>query len=409
LKINLFIPCFVDQLFPSVGISVVRIFEKLGHAVDFKESILCCGQPAFNAGYWEETRGIARRVLEFLAGSDPVVVPSGSCAAMVKNFYPELFRETPQADAATQLSQRVFEFSSFLVDQLGVTDLGSRFPAKVTFHDGCHGLRELHVKDQPRQLLERVKDLTLVGSYEKARAGTTAHYQDWQAARAGASVIKWEAINHLDVYLTEFADKLAARGTKVFWASDGQQARDYVVALAKEKGARSIIKSKSMTSEEIHLNEALRQAGYEVVESDLGEYIVQLREEAPYHLVFPAMHLTRHEISDLFQEKLHSQPTDSPEELTMIARRELRMKYLQADMGISGANFGVPSRSCRRITWSSPEPISSCRIFRRPLTFSRNGTLEITPVLSRSSRARVGPATSSEFWSWGPMAPRTLR
>ena len=162
MKINLFIPCFVDQLFPSVGISVVRIFEKLGHTVDFKEALFCCGQPLFNGGYWEETRGIATRVLEALAGSDPVVVPSGSCAAMVRNFYPELFRKTPQAEAAVQLSERVFEFSSFLVDQLGITDLGSRFPAKVTFHDGCHGLRELHVKLQPRQLLERVKDLTLV-------------------------------------------------------------------------------------------------------------------------------------------------------------------------------------------------------------------------------------------------------
>ena len=162
MKITLFIPCFVDQLFPSVGISAVRIFEKLGHKVNFKEAIICCGQPAFNAGYWEETRGIATRVLRALAGEDPVVVPSGSCAAMVKNFYPELFRETPQAESAVQLSQRVFEFSSFLVDQLGVTDLGSRFPAKVTFHDGCHGLRELNIKRQPRQLLERVKDLTLV-------------------------------------------------------------------------------------------------------------------------------------------------------------------------------------------------------------------------------------------------------
>jgi L-lactate dehydrogenase complex protein LldE len=152
----------VDQLFPSVGISVVRIFEKLGHTVDFKESVACCGQPAFNAGYWKEARGIAGRVLQSLAGSDPVVVPSGSCAAMVKNFYPELFRETPQAEAAVQLSQRVFEFSSFLVDQLRITELGSRFPARVTFHDGCHGLRELHVKRQPRQLLERVQDLTLL-------------------------------------------------------------------------------------------------------------------------------------------------------------------------------------------------------------------------------------------------------
>jgi L-lactate dehydrogenase complex protein LldE len=162
LKITLFIPCFVDQLFPRVGVSAVRILEKLGHTVEFKEALICCGQPAFNAGYWEETRMIARRVLQALRGQDPVVVPSGSCGAMIKNFYPELFRNTPLAEAAVQLSQRTFEFSSFLVDQLGVTDLGSRFPAKVTFHDGCHGLRELHIKSQPRRLLERVKDLTLV-------------------------------------------------------------------------------------------------------------------------------------------------------------------------------------------------------------------------------------------------------
>jgi L-lactate dehydrogenase complex protein LldE len=162
LKINLLIPCFVDQLFPAVGISVVRIFEKLGHTVDYKESIVCCGQPAFNAGFWEESREIAIRVLRALRGEDPVVVPSGSCAAMVKNFYPELFRAKPEAEAAGQLSRRTFEFSSFLVDQLGVTDVGSRFPAKVTFHDGCHGLRELQVKRQPRLLLESVKDLTLI-------------------------------------------------------------------------------------------------------------------------------------------------------------------------------------------------------------------------------------------------------
>jgi len=162
LKINVLIPCFVDQLFPSVGISMVRIFEKLGHTVDYKESIFCCGQPAFNAGFWDESREIAVRVLQALSGEDPVVVPSGSCAAMVKNFYPELFRSRPQAEAAEQLSRRTFEFSSFLVDHLGVTDLGSRFPARVTFHDGCHGLRELQVKRQPRLLLERVKDLTLI-------------------------------------------------------------------------------------------------------------------------------------------------------------------------------------------------------------------------------------------------------
>ncbi|MBV9489652.1 MAG: lactate utilization protein, partial [Verrucomicrobia bacterium] len=196
----------------------------------------------------------------------------------------------------------------------------------------------------------RAKIQTALKSYEKARDERKAQFQDWQAARTGASAIKWEAINHLDAYLTQFAEKLSARGTKVFWASTGKQACDYVVALAKEKGARAIIKSKSMTSEEIHLNEALRHAGYEVVESDLGEYIVQLREEAPYHIVFPAMHLTRHEISDLFQNKLHSAPTDNPEELTMIARRALRLKYLQADIGISGANFGIAETGMISIT-----------------------------------------------------------
>jgi L-lactate dehydrogenase complex protein LldF len=173
----------------------------------------------------------------------------------------------------------------------------------------------------------RAKIQAALKSYETARDERKAQYQDWQAAREGAANIKWEAINHLDACLIDFEKKLTARGTKVFWAANGAEARDYILALAKEKGARTIIKSKTMTSEEVHLNEALREAGYEIVESDLGEFIVQLREEAPYHLVFPAMHLTRHEISDLFQEKLHSAPTDNPEELTMIARKELRLKY----------------------------------------------------------------------------------
>jgi L-lactate dehydrogenase complex protein LldF len=187
-------------------------------------------------------------------------------------------------------------------------------------------------------------------SYEKARGEREALFQNWEAARDQAAEIKWEAINHLDAYLVEFVDRLRERGTSVFWAANAQEARDYIVSLAKEKNARAIIKSKSMTSEEIHLNTALRSAGYEVVESDLGEFIVQLRGEPPYHLVFPAMHLTRHEISDLFQEKLHSDRTDNPEDLTMIARKELRSKYIQADIGITGANFGIAETGMISIT-----------------------------------------------------------
>jgi L-lactate dehydrogenase complex protein LldE len=141
---------------------MIRIFERLGHTVDFRESIVCCGQPAFNAGYWEEAREIATDVLGKIRSAEVIVVPSGSCAAMLKVFYPQLFSGCSNIDAAITLGERVFEFSTFLVDELGVTDLGSRFPSRVTFHDGCHGLRELSVKRQPRALLERVKDLTLV-------------------------------------------------------------------------------------------------------------------------------------------------------------------------------------------------------------------------------------------------------
>jgi L-lactate dehydrogenase complex protein LldF len=186
--------------------------------------------------------------------------------------------------------------------------------------------------------------------YEKSRDEKRNRFQSWEAARQSAAETKWETINHLDRYLAEFADKIEARGTKVCWASTAKDARDYILNLAREKKARTIVKSKTMTSEEIHLNEALGQAGYEVVESDLGEFIVQLRGETPYHLVFPAMHLTRGEISHLFHEKLGSPETDSPEELTMIARREMRAHYCRADIGISGANFAIAETGMISIT-----------------------------------------------------------
>ncbi|HEX4343689.1 MAG TPA: LUD domain-containing protein, partial [Verrucomicrobiae bacterium] len=117
-----------------------------------------------------------------------------------------------------------------------------------------------------------------MGKYDVVRKKTAGAFQDWQGARRAASGIKWEAINHLDKYLEQFVAKLEARGTKVHWASTGQQARKIILDIIQEKKARSIIKSKAMTAEEIHLNEAMEKAGYEVVESDLGEFIVQLRK-----------------------------------------------------------------------------------------------------------------------------------
>ena len=191
---------------------------------------------------------------------------------------------------------------------------------------------------------------TALKKYEVSRDEFKGRFQNWGEARHAASDIKWEAINHLDRYLEEFIAKIEARGTRVFVAGTAEQARAYIVQVAKENQVRTIIKSKSMTAEEIDLNEALEHAGCTVFESDLGEYIVQLRKEKPYHLVFPAMHLTRDEISRLFEKELGSAPTDSPEELTMIARSVMRKHYCEADMGISGANFGIAETGMISIT-----------------------------------------------------------
>lgn len=141
---------------------MVEILEKLGHKIEYPEELACCGQPPFNSGYWNEAREVARPVLRRLRNAEAVVIASGSCGAMLKVFYPQLFAGTEDENAAKELATKCYEFSDFLVTKLGVTDVGARFPAKVTFHDGCHGLRELGNKKPPRALLAKVRDLELV-------------------------------------------------------------------------------------------------------------------------------------------------------------------------------------------------------------------------------------------------------
>jgi L-lactate dehydrogenase complex protein LldE len=161
-RVSLFIPCFVDQLSPQVGMDVVRVLRRIGYDVDFPEAQTCCGQPAFNTGYWDEARPLAERFVRIFGSAEAVVSPSGSCTTMVKSFYPELLAGTPLHDDAVKLGQRVHEFTQFLVKVAKVTDVGASFPHKVTFHDSCHGLRELHLKQEPRELLKNVRGLELV-------------------------------------------------------------------------------------------------------------------------------------------------------------------------------------------------------------------------------------------------------
>ncbi|MGA3211747.1 MAG: (Fe-S)-binding protein [Terriglobales bacterium] len=160
--ISLFVPCFVDQLVPQAAVDMATVLRRLGYGIKFPKAQTCCGQPAFNAGFWNDARPVAERFVQVFAKAEIVICPSGSCTAMVRSFYPELLAPSPLREEALALGRRVFEFSEFLVDVAGVTEVGASFPHKVTYHDSCHLLRELHVKRQPRELLRHVRDLEFV-------------------------------------------------------------------------------------------------------------------------------------------------------------------------------------------------------------------------------------------------------
>jgi len=161
--VSLFVTCLADQLFPEVGLSTLRLLEKLGCTVDFPEAQLCCGQPAFNSGHVPEARRVARGLLGAFADSEYVVTPSGSCASMLRHYYAELFASEPElAEAARALAAKTYELSQFIVGVLGARDVGATFPHRVTYHASCHGSRLLGVKEEPLELLRHVRGLELV-------------------------------------------------------------------------------------------------------------------------------------------------------------------------------------------------------------------------------------------------------
>ncbi|MFD7321679.1 (Fe-S)-binding protein [Streptomyces sp. NPDC059875] len=169
MRVALFATCVNDAVYPSTAIATVKVLRRLGLEVDFPASQTCCGQPQFNTGYRRETEPLVRRMARAFAGYDYVVTPSGSCVAMVRDNYPRIGakaraegRGTELADAASSLVPRTYELTEFLVDVLGVTDVGAYYPHKVTYHPSCHGLRSLRLADRPYRLLTAVKGLELV-------------------------------------------------------------------------------------------------------------------------------------------------------------------------------------------------------------------------------------------------------
>lgn len=199
-----------------------------------------------------------------------------------------------------------------------------------------------------------------MGRYNTSVPIGKTQFCDIMLARERAKNLKWKAIETLDQQLENFESLITKRGAKVIWCEDSKQAIDAVIAICKEKNCSTLVKSKSMVTEEIHLNKHLEEAGIESIETDLGEYIQQLDGEPPYHIVTPAMHKSKEDIARLFANKLGTNPDLSAEQLTLIARDKLRQKYAEAQIGITGANFIIPDIGGIAITENEGNARLSC-------------------------------------------------
>jgi L-lactate dehydrogenase complex protein LldE len=162
MKVQLFIPCFVDQLYPQTAFNMVKVLEKGGCEVHYNTNQTCCGQPAFNAGFWDEARVVAKKFLADFNTADYIVAPSASCVGFVRNYYQQLFENGTSQNEAKQIGKRIFEFTEFLTEILKIKNFGARLPAKATYHDSCAALRECKIKTGPRELLSFVDGLELV-------------------------------------------------------------------------------------------------------------------------------------------------------------------------------------------------------------------------------------------------------
>ena len=162
MNVHVFIPCFIDQLYPTAGFNTIKVLEKAGCIVTYNPDQTCCGQPAFNAGYWGESREVCNKFINDFSGAEHIVVPSASCAGFIKNYYSKIYDNASNQKDTKGFQEKVYELSDFLVNILKVEDLGAQFEGVATYHDSCAALRECKIKTEPRKLLENVKGLKLI-------------------------------------------------------------------------------------------------------------------------------------------------------------------------------------------------------------------------------------------------------
>jgi len=161
MTVQLFVPCFVDQLYPETPFNMIKVLEKVGCKITYNPNQTCCGQPAFNAGFWDESREVCSKFLKDFNPNQYIVAPSASCVGFVRNYYSKLFQDSSLHHEVAAISKNIFEFTDFLVNVLKVTDVGASLNGKATYHDSCAALRECKIKSEPRQLLANVKGLEL--------------------------------------------------------------------------------------------------------------------------------------------------------------------------------------------------------------------------------------------------------
>ena len=189
-----------------------------------------------------------------------------------------------------------------------------------------------------------------ISKYDNAVAKGLSKYSDLELARERASKIKTKVVNNLDKYLQEFEENFSRVGGKLFWAKDNSEAIEIISKILKEKNTDLIVKSKSMTTEEIFFNQEIEKLGIEVLETDLGEFIVQQAGEPPYHIVTPAMHKSKEDVADLYNEKFNTPADSTPEFLAKYTRKLLREKFTKAKVGVTGANFLIADTGAIALT-----------------------------------------------------------
>ena len=235
MKIQLFIPCFVDQLYPNTAFNMVKVLRKLGCEVGYNTNQTCCGQPAFNAGFCNESKAVAEKFINDFDHVDYVVAPSASCVGFIRNYYPGLFEDSAMHQKIKNLGERTFEFSEFLTNILKIENTGASLHTKATYHDSCAALRECKIKEGPRNLLKNVEGLEIV---EMQDVETCCGF-------GGTFSVKFEGIS--TAMANQKIDNVLATGAKAIISTDCS----CIMQLA------GIIKSRNLPIETLHLADVL--------------------------------------------------------------------------------------------------------------------------------------------------------